>query len=162
MRVRMCMRGISDEDDKFSIEPLLANSIPHNKLSMIATISKAVGQQPDTIFTIGHSTHPIKEFVGILKAFDIAILVDIRTVPRSRHNPQFGQEALARALESSGIAYRYMKDLGGLRRTKKDSPNQGWRNLSFRGYADYMQTAEFQRAVEEFIALGRASCTVIM
>ena len=129
---------------------------------MIANISKAVGQQPDTIFTIGHSTHPIKEFVGILKAFDIATLVDIRTVPRSRHNPQFEQEALAQALESSGIAYRYMKDLGGLRRTKKDSPNQGWRNLSFRGYADYMQTPEFRRAVEGLIALGRASCTVIM
>lgn len=118
--------------------------------------------QPDTIFTIGHSTHPIEEFIGILKAYAIETLADIRTVPRSRHNPQFSQEALALALESSGIEYRYLKDLGGLRLAKKDSPNQGWHNVSFRGYADYMQTAEFQHAVKELVALGSASRTVIM
>jgi uncharacterized protein (DUF488 family) len=118
--------------------------------------------QPNTIFTIGHSTHPIEEFTGILKAYDIETLVDIRTIPRSRHNPQFSQEYLVPALESGGIAYRYMKNLGGLRHTKKDSPNQGWHNLSFRGYADYMQTAEFQHAVKELIALGKTSRTAIM
>ena len=118
--------------------------------------------QPNTIFTIGHSTHPIEEFIGILKAYDIKTLVDIRTIPRSRHNPQFSQEYLAQALESSGIVYRYMKDLGGLRHTKKDSPNMGWRNASFRGYADYMQTLEFQHAVKELITLGKASGTAIM
>jgi uncharacterized protein (DUF488 family) len=116
----------------------------------------------DTIFTIGHSTHPIEEFISILKAFNIETLVDIRTVPRSRHNPQFSQEALAQALEASGIRYRYMKDLGGLRHTKKDSPNGGWRNASFRGYADYMQTAEFRHAVKELMTLGITSCTAIM
>lgn len=129
---------------------------------MNATISKIAGQQPDTIFTIGHSTHQIEEFIGMLKAFNIETLVDIRTVPRSRHNPQFSREVLAQALEASGVRYRYMKDLGGLRHTKKDSPNQGWHNLSFRGYADYMQTAEFQHAVEELIALGKQSRTAIM
>lgn len=118
--------------------------------------------QPDTIFTIGHSTHPIEEFIGILKTYDIKTLVDIRTIPRSRHNPQFSQEHLAEALESSGIVYRYMKDLGGLRHAKKGSPNMGWRNASFRGYADYMQTPEFQRAVKELIALGETSRTAIM
>ena len=116
----------------------------------------------DTIFTIGHSTHPIEEFIRILKAYDIKTLVDIRTIPRSQHNPQFSQESLAQSLEIGGIAYRYMKDLGGLRRAKKDSLNQGWHNQSFRGYADYMQTTEFQHAVEELIALGKVSRTAIM
>ena len=117
---------------------------------------------PDTIFTIGHSTHPIEEFIGILKTYDVKILVDIRTIPRSRHNPQFSQEYLTQALGSDGIAYRYMKDLGGLRHTKSDSQNMGWRNKSFRGYADYMQTMEFEHAVKKLIALGKTSRTAIM
>lgn len=136
-------------------------NIPH-KFFMSATISKTVEQEPGTIFTIGHSTHPIEEFIAMLKAFNIETLVDIRTIPRSRHNPQFSQEVLAQALKASGICYCYMKDLGGLRHTKKDSVNQGWRNLSFRGYADYMLTAEFQQAVKELIALGKVSHTAIM
>ena len=137
-------------------------NLPIIRLSMTDTISKIAGQQPDTIFTIGHSTHPIEEFIGMLKAFNIETLVDIRTVPRSRYNPQFSQEALAHALEASGISYRYMENLGGLRHAKKDSPNGGWRNLSFRGYADYMQTAEFLQAVKELIVLGKISRTAIM
>lgn len=88
--------------------------------------------------------------------------MDIRTVPRSRHNPQFSQKALALALEASSIRYHYMKDLGGLRHTRKDSPNQGWRNLSFRGYADYMQTTEFLHALKELIVLAKQSRTAIM
>jgi uncharacterized protein (DUF488 family) len=115
-----------------------------------------------TIFTVGHSTHPIEEFLFILKAYDIKTLVDIRTIPRSRHNPQFSQEYLAQALQADNIAYHYMKDLGGLRHAKKDSLNQGWRNSSFRGYADYMQTAEFHDAVAELIALGKTSRIAIM
>lgn len=123
---------------------------------------KKARRKPFPIFTIGHSTHPIEEFIAMLKTFDIETLADIRTIPRSRHNPQFSQEALAAALESSGIAYRYIKELGGLRRAKKDSPNMGWRNASFRGYADYMQTAEFQKALEELMALAKNSRTAIM
>jgi uncharacterized protein (DUF488 family) len=118
--------------------------------------------QPDTIFTIGHSTHPIEEFISILKAYDIETLVDIRTIPRSRHNPHFSQEYLEQVLKACGVAYRYLKDLGGLRRAKKDSPNHGWHNLSFRGYADYMQTAEFRYAVKELIALGKTSRAAII
>jgi uncharacterized protein (DUF488 family) len=118
--------------------------------------------QPATVFTIGHSTHPIAEFIEMLKAYDIETLVDIRTIPRSRHNPQFSQEALAGSLKSSGIAYRYMKDLGGLRHAKPDSPNIGWRNASFRGYADYMQTPAFEHALEELIALAATCRTAIM
>jgi uncharacterized protein (DUF488 family) len=114
------------------------------------------------IFTIGHSTHPIEEFLDMLKAFNIEMLVDIRTIPRSRYNPQYSQEVLASSLKASGIGYCYIKDLGGLRKAAKNSQNQGWRNLSFRGYADYMQTAQFHHALEELIMLGKQSRTVIM
>jgi hypothetical protein len=123
---------------------------------------KTAEQQAETIYTIGHSTHSIEEFIDILKAYHIETLGDIRTIPRSLHNPQFSQGALAQALESSDIAYRHMKDLGGLRHAKKDSPNEGWRNPSFRGYADYMQTSDFQQAMKELVALGKLSRTVIM
>jgi uncharacterized protein (DUF488 family) len=118
--------------------------------------------EPGTVFTIGHSTHPIEEFVDILKAYEIGTLVDVRTVPHSRHNPQFGQDALMQSMESAGIAYRYMKDLGGLRKARKDSPNMGWQNLSFRGYADYMQTEPSRIAIDELVALGTRSRSAIM
>jgi hypothetical protein len=114
------------------------------------------------IFTIGHSTLPIEDFIARLKAHGIAQLVDIRTIPRSRHNPQFGSEALAAALEAEGIAYRHMKALGGLRKPRADSPNTGWRNTSFRGYADYMQTPEFQAALETLIRLSQQHPAAIM
>lgn len=116
----------------------------------------------DILFTIGHSTHPIEEFIAMLRAFSIETLVDIRTVPRSRHNPQFEQKALAASLKKAGIRYVYMKNLGGLRKAKKDSPNAGWRNSSFRGYADYMQTEEFREAIGELIGLARSSRAAIM
>jgi len=117
---------------------------------------------PAPVFTIGHSTHPIAEFIDILKAYDIETLVDIRTIPRSRHNPQFSQDTLARSLKCGGIAYCYMKDLGGLRHANPNSPNMGWRNASFRGYADYMQTEAFEQALEKLIALAAISRTAIM
>jgi uncharacterized protein (DUF488 family) len=117
---------------------------------------------PGTIFTIGHSTHPIDAFVAMLKAYDIEILVDIRTIPRSRHNPQFAGDVLAQTLKQEGIAYRAMRELGGLRRAAKDSPNRAWRNESFRGYADYMQSDAFQHAVEQLADLGRTSRTAIV
>jgi uncharacterized protein (DUF488 family) len=121
-----------------------------------------MSRETDTIFTIGHSTHPIDAFIAMLSAYDIKTLADIRTIPRSRHNPQFSQDALSQSLGSAGIAYRYMKELGGLRRPEKDSPNTGWRNLSFRGYADYMRTAPFRSAIDELIDLGKSSRTTIM
>jgi uncharacterized protein (DUF488 family) len=103
------------------------------------------------IRTIGHSTRPVETLIEMLKAHGVKRLVDVRTIPRSRHNPQFNSDTLAAALDRAGIAYTHMKELGGLRHTRKDSPNTGWRNTSFRGYADYMQTAEFVRAVETLI-----------
>jgi uncharacterized protein (DUF488 family) len=115
-----------------------------------------------TIYTIGHSTHPIAEFIGMLESFNVETLVDVRSIPASRYNPQFGQEALAKALKKHGIAYTYMKDLGGLRRAQKDSVNTGWRNSSFRGYADYMQTPEFEAALNELIALAEETRACIM
>ncbi|MBI5684422.1 MAG: DUF488 domain-containing protein [Verrucomicrobia bacterium] len=114
------------------------------------------------IFAIGHSTHPLEEFVALLKAHGIETLADVRTVPKSRHNPQFSQESLALELPRAGIRYVHLKSLGGLRHARPDSQNIGWENLSFRGYADYMQTEAFAAALDELIALGAQSRTAIM
>jgi len=114
------------------------------------------------VYTIGHSTRPIDELIELLRRHDIDTLVDIRTVPRSRHNPQFEQRRLKRSLEEAGIEYRYAASLGGLRRPAKDSINTGWRNASFRAYADHMQTQEFAQAVEELAALAKTHRPAIM
>jgi uncharacterized protein (DUF488 family) len=110
---------------------------------------KAPGWGKARIYTVGHSTRSAEELVELLQAHGIQTLVDIRTVPRSRTNPQFNQDALPRTLAPSDIRYVHLPRLGGLRRASKDSPNSAWRNLSFRGYADYMQTDEFTRGLEE-------------
>ncbi|MGN6818233.1 MAG: DUF488 domain-containing protein [Sphingomonas sp.] len=115
-----------------------------------------------TIFTVGHSTLPIDRFIALLRAYGIERMADIRTVPRSRHNPQFEGTALAESLPEAGIDYVPMPALGGLRHAHKDSPNAGWRNKSFRGYADYMQTDSFRDAVETLIAMGREKRVAIM
>jgi uncharacterized protein (DUF488 family) len=114
------------------------------------------------ILTIGHSTRPIEEFIEILKAHGIQLVADVRTIPKSRHNPQFNSDALAESLEASGIGYLHIPGLGGLRHAKKDSPNQGWVNASFRGFADYMQTEEFETGLRELIEAGKKRKTVIM
>ena len=114
------------------------------------------------LWTIGHSTRPIEELIDLLKAHKIARLVDVRTIPRSRHNPQFNREALEKSLEKAGIRYRHAPELGGLRKSRPDSINQGWKNAAFRGYADYMQTEEFPRALEELMAYGEKEPTAIM
>lgn len=116
----------------------------------------------ELVCTIGHSNRTIEEFIGLLRQNGIACLLDIRTVPKSRHNPQFGQDQLSVSLAEAGIEYRYLRGLGGLRRPRKDSPNAGWRNESFRGYADYMQTEEFAANVETVKELGREKCCVLM
>jgi len=104
-----------------------------------------------TIFTIGHSTRPIDQFIHLLQAHGIERLIDVRTVPKSRHNPQFGSDQLAASLDRAGVGYAHMPALGGLRHPRPDSPNNGWRNESFRGYADHMQTAEFEQALAQCI-----------
>lgn len=114
------------------------------------------------VFTIGHSTHPWDEFRDLLRAHGIERLIDVRTVPRSRHNPQFNRETLAAKLRGARISYVHLKKLGGLRHAKRDSANTGWRNASFRGYADYMQTPEFDRALQRLIKLARTKRSAIM
>lgn len=115
-----------------------------------------------TIWTIGHSTRPIDEFIRLLRAHQIDRLVDVRTVPRSRFNPQFNMDTLTQSLRDAGLQYHHSSELGGLRKATKDSINDGWRNASFRGYADYMQTAEFWGAFEELMADSRLQQTAIM
>jgi hypothetical protein len=115
-----------------------------------ATITRGA---PPPILTIGHSTRAIEEFVELLRQHGVERLVDIRTIPRSRRNPQFNSEALAKALKREKIDYTHIKELGGLRHAHKDSINTGWRNASFRGYADYMQTDEFARALGRLLQL---------
>jgi uncharacterized protein (DUF488 family) len=103
------------------------------------------------VFTIGHSTRSLEELLSLLAAHGVTAVADIRTIPRSRRHPQFGQEALSEALAAAGIAYRHFPGLGGLRKPKPDSTNTGWRHGGFRGYADYMQTPAFARALHELI-----------
>jgi uncharacterized protein (DUF488 family) len=115
-----------------------------------------------TILTIGHSTHTLEEFVVILKAHDVAQLVDVRTIPKSRRVPQFNAESLVEKLPAQAIDYVHVKALGGLRHAQKDPVNTGWRNASFRGYADYMGTREFQQGLDRLLELARARRTAIM
>src|ERR1022692_2258490 len=100
------------------------------------------------VLTIGHSTRTLAEFIGLLQAHGVSRIVDVRTVPRSRHNPQFNRETLPGLLKAAGIGYRHMAALGGFRHATPGSPNLGWHNASFRGFADYMQTPEFVRGLD--------------
>ena len=115
-----------------------------------------------TIYAVGHSTRPLQEFEELLKAHEISRLVDIRTIPRSRYNPQFNRESLEKTLPKIGIRYCHMEALGGLRRTSKESINLGWRNASFRGFADYMLNREFASAVRKLMALAKKDRCAIM
>lgn len=114
------------------------------------------------VCTIGHSNRSIEEFLELLRLNEIDCVLDIRTVPKSRHNPQFAQDALPASLADAGIGYKHLAGLGGLRHPKKDSPNSGWRNTSFRGYADYMQTPEFAQNVEGVVDMAGEKRCVLM
>jgi uncharacterized protein (DUF488 family) len=115
-----------------------------------------------TIYTIGHSTRELDEFVGILRAYKIGQLIDVRSVPKSSHTPQFNEDNLQNVLPKHEISYQHLEKLGGLRHTAKDSVNQGWHNASFRGYADYMQTNEFASGLEALLHLAKENTAVIM
>ena len=117
---------------------------------------------PTTVLTIGHSTRSIELFIEMLRAHGVKRLVDVRTIPRSRTNPQFNRESLAQSLDKAGIGYTHLAELGGLRHARKDSGNTGWRNASFRGYADYMQTAEFEAALKSLIEAAKREQVTIM
>jgi uncharacterized protein (DUF488 family) len=114
------------------------------------------------MMTIGHSTRTLAEFICLLQAHGVTRVVDVRTVPRSRHNPQFNKTSLPRSLKKAGLGYVHMPGLGGLRHAKRDSINVGWRNASFRGYADYMQTPEFEQSLEKLIRLAKNGRIVLM
>jgi uncharacterized protein (DUF488 family) len=115
-----------------------------------------------TIFTIGHSTHSLDELIELLRANGVKRVIDIRTIPRSRHNPQFNRDTLGPALRKSGIAYVHLKKLGGLRHANRDSTNLGWHNASFRGFADYMETPEFAAGLARAIKLAEAKLSALM
>ncbi len=116
-------------------------------------------EQPSSVYTIGHSTRNIDEFVQLLKTYSVSLVVDVRTIPRSRHNPQFNIETLPERLKAQSIRYIHMPQLGGLRRPGTNSVNLAWENKSFRGYADYMQTKEFADNLLRLITLAQ-KCTV--
>lgn len=116
----------------------------------------------NTIYTIGHSTRPIYEFIDLLNLYSINQLVDVRTIPKSRHNPQFGQDNLKRSLKSASIDYVHLEKLGGLRPASKNSVSDAWHNASFRNYADYMQTTDFAEGIDELIDLATDKVTAIM
>jgi uncharacterized protein (DUF488 family) len=132
-------------------------------------MTNANGSVPDTIlpaeltvWTVGHSTRPADEFLALLATYDIQLLVDVRRFPGSRRHPQFARESLERSIADAGRAYRWMPELGGRRTARKDSVNTGWRVAAFRGYADYMETPEFQRAFDELVVLAHAKRTAVM
>jgi uncharacterized protein (DUF488 family) len=114
------------------------------------------------IFTIGHSTRPIETFIRLLQAHGVQRLVDVRTIPKSRHNPQFSRDTLSASLRRAKIRYSHMPRLGGLRRPRPDSINTSWTNTSFRGYADYMQTPEFDESLERAVALSEKETIALM
>lgn len=115
-----------------------------------------------SIFTIGHSTRSIEQFISLLAANDVQLLVDVRRFPASRRYPHFNGADLAQSLKAAGIEYHHMPALGGRRPSKPDSVNLGWRNAGFRGYADYMQTEDFWRALEELLRCAETKITGIM
>jgi uncharacterized protein (DUF488 family) len=115
-----------------------------------------------TVWTIGHSTHAFDELVELLRAHSIAQLADVRTVPKSRRHPHFAREALVASLPDAGVAYRHLPGLGGFRKPRADSPNTGWRNDSFRGYADYTQTEEFAAALADLCSWAGGERTAMM
>lgn len=114
------------------------------------------------IYTIGHSTLEISKFIDLLKVHDIGAIVDVRTIPKSRHNPQFNRDELKHSLRKAGIAYKHIAKLGGLRHAKKDSENLGWENASFRGYADYMISKDFHSGLEQLKNIAKKKTTAIM
>jgi len=125
-------------------------------------MSPRPAERSTEVLTIGHSTRSLEELCGLLEAHGVEHLADVRTIPRSRHNPQFNRERLAGQLRRIGIEYTHMPTLGGLRHARPDSPNGGWRNASFRGFADYMQTPEFEAGLEALIEAAARARTVIM
>ena len=131
-------------------------------MAAIHAWSDCIAMNRTVVFTIGHSNRSIDEFIDMLTHFGVDTVVDVRTIPRSRANPQFNGDGLGAKLAAHGIGYVHMAELGGLRHARAGSKNTAWRNASFRGFADYMQTNEFRKGVTRLAGLARRSSTVVM
>ena len=143
-----------------SRKDILAAFVSDCQMSSKEETAKA-GTSP-IVLTIGHSTRTIEEFINLVLAHGVSRVVDVRTIPRSRHNPHFNADSLPRSLKKTGVGYVHMAGLGGLRHPTRDSLNIGWCNGSFRGFADYMQTPDFETSLGEFIELARQGGVALM
>ncbi len=126
------------------------------------SMKRPTASRSDIVLTIGHSTRPLPSFIKLLQGQHVACLVDVRTIPRSRHNPQFNEETLPAELRRAAIKYQHLSGLGGLRHARPDSVNTAWRNASFRGFADYMQTPEFEESLQDLIKLAAKQRVAVM
>jgi uncharacterized protein (DUF488 family) len=124
-------------------------------------VKKGKTEMP-VVLSIGHSTRTWKDFLNLLRAYRVQRVIDVRSIPRSRHNPQFNRDTLSTKLRAARIGYVHLRKLGGLRHARRDSPNMGWRNTSFRGFADYMQTSEFEAGLHRLMKLAANKRSAIM
>ena len=152
--------GLSDK--RLRPESYPPGGRPTRRLSLGAQQRAKQPDQSLIVLMVGHSTRELREFIALLLAHGVKQLIDVRTIPRSRHNPQFNRDRFPHPLQKAGIRYRHMAGLGGLRHARRDSINTGWRNASFRGFADYMQTPEFQEALDRLIELAKKRRTAVM
>lgn len=153
--------GVSLARDRFyNLAGNLQNPVTNRWIITVA--SSTVEPSPATIWTIGHSTRGLEEFLGLLVKFRIETLADVRSYPGSRRYPQYGKEALAASLKARAIEYSWLPALGGRRRAAPDSPNTAWRNAAFQGYADHMGTAEFAQGLQQLLELASRARAVVM
>jgi uncharacterized protein (DUF488 family) len=125
-------------------------------------MNRRIFAPPSLVLTVGHSNRPLDEFLQLLQIHRVALVVDVRKMPRSRANPQFNQNSLPQALQDLGIDYLYLPALGGLRKRRPDSPNTGWRNASFQAYADYMLTPDFARGLQDLLRQAQGQRAAVM
>ena len=142
----------------------LQMSVPRIKTKTASLRGKRMprAESSPIVLTIGHSTRTLEEFIGLLQKHAVSRVIDVRTVPRSRHNPQFNKASLPGSLKKAGLSYVHLPGLGGLRHARRDSLNLGWHNASFRGYADYMQTPEFEKSLEELVQWAKQDRIALM
>jgi len=140
---------------------LYCHGLPRVGTKRVLVVRKVKTEMP-AVLTIGHSTRTWKDFLELLRAHHVKRVIDVRSIPRSRHNPQFNRETLPTKLRAARIGYVHLRKLGGLRHARRDSPNMGWRNPSFRGFADYMQTPEFEAGLQRLMKLAAQKRSAIM
>lgn len=135
---------------------------PSHKEARIARQPSSADIEPALVLTVGHSDRPLEEFLRLLQAHNVTLVADVRKMPRSRHNPQFNEDALAVSLREAGIGYVILPGLGGLRQRRPDSPKSGWKNASFQGYADYMLTPQFNESLHQLIDLAHGERAALL